>query len=287
MDKFLFLYSPSTSAGVMDLQYFLCWRVAPLFLLMPCGLHCMSVHILNEEPVYVVPGSSLDLKAQIKRGHLEDISTITWEHEPETGFNIERVTLATCSGRSLKCAGTRPNVRVSTEQQETTLQINGYTTADSGVYTLTVTDRQGANTSTQCIVREYEAVHHVSVSINVSHSLLVCNEAWGTDPRFSWRHDSADITKAVGKVSNNGTILIITISPLCGHFTCIVSNKLGHSSATYTAAPCETENRSATAAVVCLLLLLSLGGVLAFLLWRRYRHNNRGERLHEHLDDTI
>lgn len=80
-----------------------------------------------------------------------------------------------------------------------------------------------------------EAVHHVSVSINVSHSLLVCNEAWGTDPRFSWRHESADITKAVGKVSNNGTILIITISPLCGHFTCIVSNKLGHSSATYTA----------------------------------------------------
>uniref|UniRef100_A0A3Q2VC99 Si:dkeyp-97a10.2 n=2 Tax=Haplochromini TaxID=319058 RepID=A0A3Q2VC99_HAPBU len=178
----------------------------------------MSVHILNEEPVYVIPGSSLDLKAQIKRGHLEDISTITWEHEPETGFNIERVTLATCSGRSLKCAGTRPNVRVSTEQQETTLQINGYTTADSGVYSLTVT-----------------AVHHVSVSINVSHSLLVCTEAWGTDPRFSWRHESADITKAVGKVSNNGTILIITISPLCGHFTCIVSNKLGHSSATYTA----------------------------------------------------
>lgn len=118
----------------------------------------MSVHILNEEPVYVIPGSSLDLKAQIKRGHLEDISTITWEHEPETGFNIERATLATCSGRSLKCAGTRPNVRVSTEQQETTLQINGYTTADSGVYTLTVTDRQGANTSTQCIVREYGTV---------------------------------------------------------------------------------------------------------------------------------
>lgn len=80
-----------------------------------------------------------------------------------------------------------------------------------------------------------EAVHHVSVSINMSHSLLVCTEAWGTDPRFSWRHESADITKAVGKVSNNGTILIITMSPLCGHFTCIVSNKLGHSSATYTA----------------------------------------------------
>lgn len=271
----------------MDLQYFLCWRVAPLFLLMPCELHCMSVHIINKEPVYVIPGSSLVLKAQIKYEPLEEVSAITWEYEPETGFNSERVILAACPGRSLKCAGMRPNVHVNTEQQGTTLQINGYSTADSGVYTVTVTDHQGANTSRQCIVREYEAVHHVTISINVSHSLLVCTEAWGAEPSFSWLYEKAAITQAVGQVSNNGTILIITISPICGHFTCVVSNKLGYSSDTYTAAPCETENRRTTAAVVCLMLLLSLGGVLGFLLWRRYRHNNRGERLHEHIDDTI
>lgn len=272
----------------MDLQYFLSWKVALLLLLMPCGLQCMSVHILNEEPVHVIPDSSLVLKAQIEHGPLEEVSAITWEWEPETGSRHERVTLATCPSRSLKCAGTRPNVHVNVEQQETTLQINGFSEADGGVYTVTVTDHKGAKTTAQCIVRKYEAVHHVSVSINVSHSSLVCGEAWGTDPRFSWLHERVAITQTVGRVSKDGTTLFVTKNPICGHFTCMVSNKLGYSSATYTAAPCETEGRGTTAAVVCAILLLLLcGGVLAFLLWRRRRHSNRGERLHEHLDDTI
>ncbi|XP_053183100.1 uncharacterized protein si:dkeyp-97a10.2 isoform X1 [Scomber japonicus] len=274
-------------AGVMDLQYFLCWRVAPLLLLMPCGLQCMSVRILNEEPIYVIPGSSLDLQAQIEHGPQEEVSMVTWERMPETGRNPLRETLATCPGKSLKCAGTRPGVRVNVEQQETTLQISEYSRADSSVFTVTVTDGKGAKTTAQCIVREYEEVHHVSVSINVSHSVLVCGESWGTDPHFSWFHERDAITKAVGKVSTDGTTLFVTMAPMCGHFTCMVSNKRSHSSATYTAAPCETEGRGTTAAIVCLVLLvLLLGGAVAFLLWRRHRHNNRGERLHEHLDDT-
>lgn len=126
----------------------------------------------------------------------------------------------------------------------------------------------------------------------------------------------------------------------------------------WTTAPCEAESRGTTTAVVCLVLLLLVGGVLAFLLWRysnahthqqartqisfqamisalnenrtvlphelwqasvyvptkqwshllkpayclsagvwsklsacflfrRHRDSNRGERLHDHLDDTI
>ncbi|KAF3692215.1 hypothetical protein EXN66_Car007891 [Channa argus] len=271
----------------MDQQYFLCWRVASLLLLMPCGLQCMSVHVLTEQPVHVIPGSSLVLKARIERGPLEEVSVITWEREPETGIAPVSVTLATCPGGSRNCAGTRPNVHVNMEQQETTLQINGYSREDSGVYAVTVTDHTGVKTTAHCIVREYEAVHHVSVSVNVSHSSLVCGEAWGTDPHFNWLHEQVAITETVGRVSKDGTTLFVTMTPLCGHFTCMVSNKLGHSSATYTAAPCETEGRGTTAAVVCLVLLLLFGGVLTFLLWRRHRHNNRGERLREHLDDTI
>lgn len=80
-----------------------------------------------------------------------------------------------------------------------------------------------------------EAVHHVSVSINMSHSSLVCGEAWGTDPHFSWLHERAPVTKSVGSVSEDGTTLIVTMTPFCGHFTCMVSNKLGYSSAIYTA----------------------------------------------------
>ncbi|XP_029308313.1 uncharacterized protein LOC115021792 [Cottoperca gobio] len=270
----------------MDLQYFLSWKVALLLLMVPCGLQCMSVHILTEEPVHAMPDSSPLLKALIEHGPLEEVSVVTWEWEPETGISPKRGTLATCSGTSLKCVGTRPNVHVHVDQRETTLQINGYSGADSGVYIVTVTDHKRAKTTAQCIVRRYEAVHHVSVSVNTSHSTLVCGEAWGTDPHFSWLHERVAITETVGSVSKDGTTLFVTKTPICGHFTCMVSNKLGHSSATYTAAPCETEGRGTTVAVVCPILLLLFGGVLAFLLLRRHRHN-RGERLHELLDDTI
>lgn len=124
----------------------------------PCGLQCMSVHILNEAPVHGMPESNVVLKARIEHGPLEALSVVTWEWEPETGITHERVTLALCQGRSLKCAGTKPNVHVNVEQQETTLQINGYSGADSGVYTVTVTDHKGAKNTAQCIVRKYGTV---------------------------------------------------------------------------------------------------------------------------------
>ncbi|XP_028325685.1 uncharacterized protein LOC114477534 isoform X2 [Gouania willdenowi] len=213
---------------------------------------------------------------------------VTWEREPETGAAPVRVTLATCPGRGLGCAGSRPNVHADAEQQETTLQINKYSREDGGVYGVTVTDRTGASTTAHCIVREYEAVHHVSLSINMSHSSLVCGEAWGTDPSFSWLYERAAITRAVGEISKDGSTLVLNMAPICGDFTCVVSNKLGYSSASYSAGPCEKEGRGMMAAVVCLVFLLLLfGGAVAFLLWRRYRNNHRGERLQEHLDDTI
>lgn len=115
----------------------------------------MSVHIFNEEPVHVIPGSNLVLRARIEFGPLEKVSMITWEREPETGITPGRVTLATCPGKIPKCVGTRPNVRANVEQQETTLQINGYSRAESGVYAVTVTDHTGVKTTAHCIVREY------------------------------------------------------------------------------------------------------------------------------------
>ncbi len=118
----------------------------------------MSVHVLNEEPVYVIPGSSLVLRARIEQGPQEEISMITWERLPETGVAPERETLATCPGGSLKCAGARPNVRMNVEKQETTLQINEYKSSDSYVYAVTLTDQTGANITAHCIVRIYGTV---------------------------------------------------------------------------------------------------------------------------------
>ncbi|KAM8869453.1 uncharacterized protein AB9W97_016790 isoform 1-T2 [Spinachia spinachia] len=273
----------------MDLQCFLWWKAAVLILLLPRGLRCMSVRILNEEPVHVMPDSSLLLRARIEHGAQEEVSAVTWEREPESGVGHDRVTLARCPAAVPECAATTPNVHVSVGPRETTLRVDGYGGADGGVYAVTVTDRKGAETTAHCVVRSYEAVHHVSVSINVSHSSLLCGEAWGTEPRFSWFHERVAITDTVGRVSGDGTTLYVTRTPFCGHFTCVVSNKLGHSTATYTAAPCRTEGRGTTAAVLCpvLLLLLLFGGGLSLLLWRRRRRSNRGERLQDHLDDTM
>lgn len=129
---------------------------------MPCGLQCMTVHILNEDPVYVILGSTLVLKARIEPGPLENVSLVSWEREHETGAAAERVTLATCPGKSLKCAGTRPNVHANVEQQEATLEINRYSGEDRGVYAVTVMDATGAKTTAHCIVRTYGTVRYAA-----------------------------------------------------------------------------------------------------------------------------
>ncbi|KAG7283332.1 hypothetical protein CRUP_000858, partial [Coryphaenoides rupestris] len=99
-------------------------------------------------------------------------------------------------------------------------------------------------------------VHHVSVGVNVSVSSLVCSEAWGTEPTFTWLHERVAVTTVVGRVSADGKTLVVSHVPLCGHFTCMVSNKLGYSSATYNAAPCEApESKGLTVVVVCIVLL--------------------------------
>lgn len=118
----------------------------------------MSVHVINRQPVHVVPGSDLVLKARIEQGPLESISTLTWERELETGPDPKRVTLATNVGRSIRYVGTRPNIFVKVDEKETTLEIKAYSDEDSGVYILTVKDHKGANTSAQCIVRIYGRV---------------------------------------------------------------------------------------------------------------------------------
>lgn len=115
----------------------------------------MSVHILNEQPVHVIPGSKLVLTARIEKNLKEEISMITWARAPETGHDRTKVTLATCPAKSPKCSGRRPNVQVSLKQQETTLEMNRYSTEDSGEYSVTVIDHSGANTTGCCIVREY------------------------------------------------------------------------------------------------------------------------------------
>ncbi|CAL8248254.1 unnamed protein product [Lota lota] len=260
----------------MDLQ------AAATILLLVCGANCMSVTILNADPSHVIRGSNLVLRARIDHGPLETVAMVTWERESETGDAEGREVLASCSGGGPACPG-----HMTLDEQSTSLRVDSFSGDHGGIYSLTVSDQRGVPTRAYCVVREYEPVHHVSVGVNVSVSSLVCTEAWGTDPIFSWLHERAAVTAALGHVSPDGKTLVVSHSPLCGHFTCMVSNKLGYSSATYSAAPCEaSESKGLTVVVVCIVILLLLAMGLATLLWWRRRIlHSRGECLHNLLDN--
>lgn len=249
------------------------WTQVPVFVLMCVELClCVSVRILNQRPHYVLQGDTLILQAKIDITTKGAVLTAVWEH---IGPDAKRVTVARYPGPSL-------SDRVSIEEQGAVLKITKFRHDDSGVYIINVTDHTRQEASAQHHVEEYLAVHHVSVMVNASHTSLHCKEAWGTEPEFSWLHEQAKLDTTFGRLSEDNSTLYIT-APLCGDYTCIVRNKLGHCSATYSSEPCEGKGGGGAVAVIVLFLLLACAGVLLFLLWRRrQQHRNRGERLREY-----
>ncbi|KAF5909865.1 vascular endothelial growth factor receptor 1, partial [Clarias magur] len=234
-----------------------CFRTSILFqafVLLPSCL-CLSVRLSCQQTVYVVSGHSLVLSAVF--GSEDHVTKVKWEHMAKG--NSVKTTVAEYPAQST-------TGRVTLDKGGAVMTLRNYQRTDTGVYTVTVRDQKGDQSSAQCSVNEYVAVHHVSVMVNVSHSILHCMEAWGTEPVFRWLHEKVAVTEAVGHVSPDGTTLHLTTA-LCGHFTCLVSNKLGHSSSTYTAAPCERGGQTSAVAVVCLILLLLLAGGFSYLLW--------------------
>lgn len=118
----------------------------------------MSVYIINQEPVYVILTTKLELRARIVLDPKENISSVTWGRRDETGVDPQEVTLATCPGRNLKCHNTKPNIYASFEGKDSTLKVDGFSGGYSGVYAVTVTDQNGAKTTGYCIVRMYGTV---------------------------------------------------------------------------------------------------------------------------------
>lgn len=239
---------------------------------------CVSVRFPSQQTVYVVSGQNLVLQAEFELSQGDHVTKVTWEREVEGKRNSGKSVVAEYPAKSSEG-------QVVVEKGGSMMTLRDYQRTDNGVYTVTVQDQKGGQSSASWTVHEYEAVHHVSVMVNVSHSILHCMEAWGTEPVFRWLHEKVAVTEAVGRVSADGSSLYLSTA-LCGHFTCMVSNKLGHSSATYTAEPCEREGRGTTVAVVCLVLLLFVAGGLTFLLWRkRMSYHNRRERLRDQDED--
>lgn len=126
-----------------------------LFVPVPCGLQGVSVHIVNQEPVYVIPGKKLSLRARTVLSPEENITSVTWGRRDETGWDPQEETLATCPDTNVKCLSNKPSVHASVKEMDWTLQVEDFTYDYSGVYAVTVTDHKGAKTTGYCIVRMY------------------------------------------------------------------------------------------------------------------------------------
>lgn len=126
-----------------------------LFSTVPYGLQGVSVHIVNQEPFYVIPGEKLSLRARIVLSPEESISSVTWGRRDETGLDPQEVSLATCPGRNVKCLSNKPNVHAGFDAMDPTLQVDDFTRDYSGVYAVTVADHKGAKTTGYCIIRMY------------------------------------------------------------------------------------------------------------------------------------
>ncbi|XP_018582462.1 uncharacterized protein LOC108919154 isoform X2 [Scleropages formosus] len=203
------------------------WALGLLLALVPWLCQCISVTFQHiQQPLHVILNETMVLEAHIQSPK-EQIAHVTWEIRAESSTGLRKVTVAEFPGSNI-------NSRITTGNNGATLRVLGFRREDCGIYTLTVTSQSRTSASADCIVQEYKAVHHVTVSINVSHTSLLCQEAWGTDPKFKWLHERTQMNEEVGKPSVDGHVLYLSSEP-CGHFTCIVSNRLGQSSATYTA----------------------------------------------------
>lgn len=158
------------------------FRTDCLLFSVPCGLQGVSVHIINQEPVYVIPGSKLSLRARTVLSPEENISSVTWGRRDETGWDPQEVTLATCPDRNIKCLNSKPNVHASFQEVDSTLQVDSFTNDYSGVYAVTVTDHKGAKTTGYCIVRMYG--NYGMVHIGFQHVWTSLVTSWNCSKQY-------------------------------------------------------------------------------------------------------
>lgn len=108
---------------------------------------CVSVRFLTQPTVYVVSGQNLVLQAEF--GELpQGDHKVTWEHEVEGKTNSRKTVIAEYPAKS-------PEGRVSLDKDGAVMTLRSYQRADNGVYTVTVRDQKGGQSSAHCTVHEY------------------------------------------------------------------------------------------------------------------------------------
>ncbi|XP_048882884.1 T-lymphocyte surface antigen Ly-9 isoform X2 [Brienomyrus brachyistius] len=256
--------------GVMALNP--TWTEVLLLALLSPQCLCLTVYIQTRQPLHVIPGSSLVLKAQISKKTGEQITKVMWERDAENRAGLAKVRVAEFPGQNA-------DPRMSVDDGGATLTVKDFREEDCGVYTISVMNQTNELHNASCLVREY-TVSQVSTSINMSHPSLHC-EALGTDLHFDWLHEEQTVPHELGYLSADNRVLYLSSGP-CGHFTCVVSNSIGKDSASFMAESCRRQGSSTLAVTISLTVLLICVGIFTYYMWRRRsRLSNRAERLHE------
>lgn len=105
---------------------------------------CLSVRLSCQQTVYVVSGGNLVLTADF--GSENHVTNVTWEHMGK-GKSVKTI-VAEYPARSNA-------ERVTLDKGGAVMTLRNYQGTDTGMYTVTVRDEKGDQSSSQCAVNEY------------------------------------------------------------------------------------------------------------------------------------
>ncbi|XP_023668776.1 uncharacterized protein [Paramormyrops kingsleyae] len=184
--------------------------------LVPGRHHCMSVHLLNGDPVQVALGQTLVLEAQVNKTPGHEISMVTWELQRDK----QREKVAEYPKRNLK-------LDVSLDQQGMVLRVTKLNETGYGIYTVTVTDKNGKEYTARRTVKEAVTPPEASISLYCDVPLT----RWDV-PGFVWLVDGVDVSNNTSVLSADGRRLFLSAQKGL-NYTCVVSSSQGTSVAQY------------------------------------------------------
>lgn len=94
----------------------------------------------------MVSGQNLVLQAEFPQE--DHITKVTWEHEVKGKTNSRKSVIAEYPAKSSEG-------RVTLDKDGSVMTLRSYQRADNGVYTVTVRDQKGGQSSASCTVHEY------------------------------------------------------------------------------------------------------------------------------------
>lgn len=120
---------------------------------------CVSVRFPSQQTVYVVSGQNLVLRAEFEVPQGDQVTRVTWEQEVEGKRNAGKIITTVAEYPPRNSGG-----RVTVDKGGSVITLRNFQRTDNGVYTVTVRDQKGGQSSARCSVHEYGMNHLYKIS---------------------------------------------------------------------------------------------------------------------------